>query len=164
PSSGSSRTMTQTAGDAPAAGTPAEPTAGPTAEPAGATAGQTAVPAQGAHSAAPGAAPASAGSAADKPTSASSPTTGPGTHSAIPGAAPASSSSAADKPTSTPGPSAPAADSRRPAGPAATGPLGRVLAWRTTPAILTWTCFAALVANIGIIVTGGAVRLTDSGL
>ena len=46
----------------------------------------------------------------------------------------------------------------------ATGLLSRILTWRTTPAILTWTCFAAFVANIGIIVTGGAVRLTDSGL
>jgi cytochrome c oxidase assembly protein subunit 15 len=49
-------------------------------------------------------------------------------------------------------------------GSAPTNLLARLIAWRTTPAILTWTCFAALVANIGIIVTGGAVRLTDSGL
>ncbi|GAA1954968.1 COX15/CtaA family protein [Catenulispora subtropica] len=39
-----------------------------------------------------------------------------------------------------------------------------LLRWRPTPAIVQWACFAALVANIGIIVTGGAVRLTDSGL
>lgn len=51
-----------------------------------------------------------------------------------------------------------------PSGAAPGGPLSRILTWHTTPAILTWTCFAALVANIGIIVTGGAVRLTDSGL
>ncbi|NUP51317.1 MAG: heme A synthase [Catenulispora sp.] len=47
--------------------------------------------------------------------------------------------------------------------PAPSGPL-RLLAWRPTPTIVQWACFAALVANIGIIVTGGAVRLTDSGL
>lgn len=51
-----------------------------------------------------------------------------------------------------------------PAAPAAVSPLGRVLGWRPTEAILRWACFAALVANIGIIVTGGAVRLTRSGL
>jgi cytochrome c oxidase assembly protein subunit 15 len=58
----------------------------------------------------------------------------------------------------------PAPDSGARTGQAPRGPLSRLLAWRTTPAILTWTCFAAFVANIGIIVTGGAVRLTDSGL
>lgn len=40
----------------------------------------------------------------------------------------------------------------------------KLLTWRPTPAIVSWACFAALVANIGIIVTGGVVRLTDSGL
>jgi cytochrome c oxidase assembly protein subunit 15 len=63
---------------------------------------------------------------------------------------------------------APAGGAEAPAGPSASaapsGLLSRILTWRTTPAILTWTCFAAFVANIGIIVTGGAVRLTDSGL
>jgi cytochrome c oxidase assembly protein subunit 15 len=39
-----------------------------------------------------------------------------------------------------------------------------VLGWRPTEAVLRWACFSALVANIGIIVTGGAVRLTRSGL
>lgn len=48
--------------------------------------------------------------------------------------------------------------------PAAATLASRVLRWRTTPEVLAWTTFAALVVNIGIIVTGGAVRLTDSGL
>ncbi|NUR61790.1 MAG: heme A synthase, partial [Catenulispora sp.] len=39
-----------------------------------------------------------------------------------------------------------------------------LLTGRPTPALVQWACFAALVANIGIIVTGGAVRLTESGL
>ena len=43
-------------------------------------------------------------------------------------------------------------------------PAKKLLAWRPTPAVVQWACFAALVANIGIIVTGGAVRLTESGL
>jgi cytochrome c oxidase assembly protein subunit 15 len=46
----------------------------------------------------------------------------------------------------------------------ASSPLGRVLGWRPTQAVLRWACFAALAANIGIIITGGAVRLTRSGL
>ncbi|MEY9909578.1 cytochrome c oxidase assembly protein subunit 15 [Catenulispora sp. MAP12-49] len=71
------------------------------------------------------------------------------------GDAPASEQAEAAAATAEPAPAA---------NPAATNLLSRVLAWRTTPAILTWTCFAAFVANIGIIVTGGAVRLTDSGL
>jgi cytochrome c oxidase assembly protein subunit 15 len=40
----------------------------------------------------------------------------------------------------------------------------RVRTWHPTPQVLRWACFAALVANVGIIVTGGAVRLTRSGL
>jgi cytochrome c oxidase assembly protein subunit 15 len=51
-----------------------------------------------------------------------------------------------------------------PPGPAPRHPLVRLLTVRTTPAFLRWTTFAALVVNIAIIVTGGAVRLTDSGL
>jgi len=46
----------------------------------------------------------------------------------------------------------------------AANPLKRLLTLRTTPELLRWTTFAALVVNIAIIVTGGAVRLTDSGL
>lgn len=80
-----------------------------------------------------------------------------------------SGQTAADAPSSTvPGPAAgdgtvSAAPATTTARPAPTGPL-RLLAWRPTPAIVQWACFAALVANIGIIVTGGAVRLTGSGL
>jgi cytochrome c oxidase assembly protein subunit 15 len=51
----------------------------------------------------------------------------------------------------------------RPA-PARATATAKLLTRRPTPAVVTWACFAALVANIGIIVTGGAVRLTDSGL
>jgi cytochrome c oxidase assembly protein subunit 15 len=40
----------------------------------------------------------------------------------------------------------------------------RVRNWRPTERVLRWACLAALVANVGIIVTGGAVRLTRSGL
>ena len=36
--------------------------------------------------------------------------------------------------------------------------------WRPTPKQVQWACFAALVANTLIVITGGAVRLTDSGL
>jgi heme a synthase len=62
---------------------------------------------------------------------------------------------------------APAADTAQ-AGPAS-APGSRTLVHRLrtlrpTEAVLRWTCFAALVANVGIIVTGGAVRLTRSGL
>jgi heme a synthase len=79
------------------------------------------------------------------------------------GDAPASEQAAA---TPAGGAQAPARADRgtAPASAASKGLLSRILTWRTTPAILTWTCFAAFVANIGIIVTGGAVRLTDSGL
>jgi cytochrome c oxidase assembly protein subunit 15 len=62
------------------------------------------------------------------------------------------------------GPDDAAAGAAPAAAPAAPNPVARLLAWRPTPAILAWTCFAALVTNIAIIVTGGAVRLTDSGL
>ena len=42
--------------------------------------------------------------------------------------------------------------------------LARVLAWRPTEAVLRRTFLAALVMNTVIVVTGGAVRLTASGL
>jgi cytochrome c oxidase assembly protein subunit 15 len=60
----------------------------------------------------------------------------------------------------------PAARTVQPAGSpaAASSPLGRLLGWHPTEAVVRWACLAALVANIGIIVTGGAVRLTRSGL
>ena len=127
--------MTQTAGDAPAGGT-------------------TKVPAQAGHTAGdsgavPGAEPAAASATDADHATGESPASG-----AVP-----STASPADS-------LAVAATEAEPATGAssASGPLARLLAWRTPPAILTWTCFAAFVANIGIIVTGGAVRLTDSGL
>jgi heme a synthase len=42
--------------------------------------------------------------------------------------------------------------------------LGRMREWRPTLKALRWSCMTALVANTFIIVSGGAVRLTDSGL
>ena len=78
-------------------------------------------------------------------------------------AAAAGSGAAAEPAAVTVATGAPETAGERPAR-ATAGLLTRVLTWRTTPAILTWTCFASFVANIGIIVTGGAVRLTDSGL
>src|SRR5215218_8338060 len=42
--------------------------------------------------------------------------------------------------------------------------LQRVRSWQPTEAVLRGTFLAALVANVGIVVTGGAVRLTASGL
>ncbi|MBS2534492.1 COX15/CtaA family protein [Catenulispora sp. NF23] len=83
-----------------------------------------------------------------------------GSTAGAPGAVPGADSAAASTATPT---AASAAEPAAGASPAS-GPLARLLAWRTPPAVLTWTCFAAFVANIGIIVTGGAVRLTDSGL
>ena len=52
----------------------------------------------------------------------------------------------------------------KPTGAGRSNPLARLLAYRTTPTVLRWATLASLIANIGIIVTGGAVRLTDSGL
>jgi heme a synthase len=42
--------------------------------------------------------------------------------------------------------------------------LARARAWRPSPTVLRRTFLVALVANAGIVVTGGAVRLTASGL
>ena len=42
--------------------------------------------------------------------------------------------------------------------------LGRLRQWRPTPTAVRRAFLAALVANVGIVVTGGAVRLTASGL
>ena len=42
--------------------------------------------------------------------------------------------------------------------------LGRLRQWRPTPTAVRRAFLATLVANIGIVVTGGAVRLTASGL
>ncbi|WP_194925694.1 COX15/CtaA family protein [Catenulispora pinisilvae] len=146
--------MTQTAGDAPAAGTN-------TSTPA-------AVPAASA-----GAAGAAGEAAEAKVPAQTDRATGKVATAESPAAEPASSpSAAASDPTDrATGKSASAAATGSPAAPATpatpatpTGPLARLLAWRTPPAILTWTCFVAFVANIAIIVTGGAVRLTDSGL
>lgn len=36
--------------------------------------------------------------------------------------------------------------------------------FRVTPALVRWVAFASLLANVGIVLTGGAVRLTGSGL
>jgi cytochrome c oxidase assembly protein subunit 15 len=122
--------MTQTAGDAPAAGTATDdgaPIAAPTETPTETPAGEAEVPAQAERAAA------APDASADSDTRVGR----------------ATGMRAAAEPASSP---------RR------ATPLAPLLAWRPTPAILTWTCFAALVANIGIIVTGGAVRLTDSGL
>ena len=44
------------------------------------------------------------------------------------------------------------------------GTLTALRNWRPTPKQVQWACFAALVANTLIVITGGAVRLTDSGL
>ena len=44
------------------------------------------------------------------------------------------------------------------------GRLGTVRRWRPTAKQVEWACFAALLANTLIVVTGGAVRLTNSGL
>jgi cytochrome c oxidase assembly protein subunit 15 len=61
------------------------------------------------------------------------------------------------------------AASPSPAGSAAetasgSGPLSRLRRWSPTPKQVEWSCFAALLANTLIVVTGGAVRLTNSGL
>lgn len=44
------------------------------------------------------------------------------------------------------------------------GRFAAVRRWRTTPKQVEWACFAALLANTLIVITGGAVRLTNSGL
>ena len=44
------------------------------------------------------------------------------------------------------------------------GRLAAVRGWRPTPRQVQWACFAALAANTLIVITGGAVRLTNSGL
>lgn len=44
------------------------------------------------------------------------------------------------------------------------GRLAVLRRWRPTPKQVEWACLAALVANTLIVVTGGAVRLTNSGL
>jgi cytochrome c oxidase assembly protein subunit 15 len=47
---------------------------------------------------------------------------------------------------------------------AAGGRLGTLRRWSPTPKQVEWACFAALLANTLIVITGGAVRLTNSGL
>ena len=44
------------------------------------------------------------------------------------------------------------------------GVTARVRAWFASPRVLTGLAIASIVANCGIVVTGGAVRLTSSGL
>jgi heme a synthase len=44
------------------------------------------------------------------------------------------------------------------------GRLARLRGWQPTPKQVEWACFAALAANTLIVITGGAVRLTNSGL
>ena len=44
------------------------------------------------------------------------------------------------------------------------GRLARLRGWQPTAKQVEWACFAALLANTLIVVTGGAVRLTNSGL
>ncbi|HWG28235.1 COX15/CtaA family protein [Actinospica sp.] len=44
------------------------------------------------------------------------------------------------------------------------GRLTAIRRWRPTPKQVEWACFAALLANTLIVITGGAVRLTNSGL
>ena len=41
---------------------------------------------------------------------------------------------------------------------------GSALAWLRAPATLRWLALASVAVNVGIVVTGGAVRLTNSGL
>ncbi|HZC73960.1 MAG TPA: COX15/CtaA family protein [Jatrophihabitans sp.] len=43
-------------------------------------------------------------------------------------------------------------------------PRGRIAAWTNSPLTLRHLAAASVVVNVGIVVTGGAVRLTDSGL
>jgi heme a synthase len=43
-------------------------------------------------------------------------------------------------------------------------PIGRVAHWTKSPALLRRFAVASVVVNVAIVVTGGAVRLTDSGL
>lgn len=56
-------------------------------------------------------------------------------------------------------PSAPASAKRGPA-----DAVSWLRRWQPTPRQLAWVCLAALVVNVMIVVTGGAVRLTRSGL
>ena len=58
-----------------------------------------------------------------------------------------------------PDPRAAAADAARDG-----GRLARLRSWQPTPKQVEWACFAALAANTLIVITGGAVRLTNSGL
>ena len=44
------------------------------------------------------------------------------------------------------------------------GRMARLRGWQPTAKQVEWACFAALLANTLIVVTGGAVRLTNSGL
>jgi heme a synthase len=44
------------------------------------------------------------------------------------------------------------------------GRLARLRSWQPTAKQVEWACFAALAANTLIVITGGAVRLTNSGL
>jgi cytochrome c oxidase assembly protein subunit 15 len=44
------------------------------------------------------------------------------------------------------------------------GRLAALRGWSPTAKQVEWACFAALLANTLIVVTGGAVRLTNSGL
>jgi heme a synthase len=59
-----------------------------------------------------------------------------------------------------------AADATAPAADAARGGgrLARLRGWQPTPKQVEWACLAALAANTLIVITGGAVRLTNSGL
>jgi cytochrome c oxidase assembly protein subunit 15 len=57
-----------------------------------------------------------------------------------------------------------AAASKAPADAAHGGRLARLRGWQPTAKQVEWACFAALLANTLIVVTGGAVRLTNSGL
>ena len=58
----------------------------------------------------------------------------------------------------------PAARASAEADAASGGRLAALRRWRPTVKQVEWACFAALVANTLIVITGGAVRLTDSGL
>jgi len=75
---------------------------------------------------------------------------------------PAARSSAAAASVDESAPARTAADAGAPA--AGRGGLARLRQWRPTAKQVEWCCFAALLANTLIVVTGGAVRLTNSGL
>jgi cytochrome c oxidase assembly protein subunit 15 len=55
-------------------------------------------------------------------------------------------------------------ETRIPAARASAEQVARRLRWRPTPKQVEWACYAALLANTLIVITGGAVRLTNSGL